>query len=67
MKVISTSGSVVSYMKDGRFHRADGPARVWKDGEWSWWLDGDWHRYYGPTRSNMTKLGSWFIHDEKIK
>ena len=29
------------WRKDGDFHRTDGPAREWANGEKEWWLDGE--------------------------
>ena len=44
-------------------HRANGPAILWNDGQWDWYLYDAWHRYYGPQSSD----GNWYIHDDIIK
>lgn len=45
-------------------HKSNGPARIWHDGDWAWYLNGKDHRYYGPTCSFLT---DWEIHGVKIK
>ena len=30
------------WLKNGAFHREDGPARIWKNGRKSWWVNGEW-------------------------
>ena len=29
-------------------HRPNGPARIYTDDDWEWYLFGNLHRYYGP-------------------
>jgi hypothetical protein len=53
----------VWYVLNGNLHRPNGPAMIWKDGEWCWLLYGKWHRYYGPSRD----YGCWWIHNVGIK
>ena len=62
MREVSNYGES-HYTNDGRFHRPNGPASIWYDGDWVWYLNGKNHRYYGP-RSNS---GAWWIHDRRIK
>ncbi len=43
----------ICYVKNGRFHREDGPARVcvkkgWSSSTKEWWVDGLLHREDGP-------------------
>jgi hypothetical protein len=45
--VISPEG-VETWVKDGKLHREDGPAIVWKDGSVEWWHKGERHREDGP-------------------
>jgi hypothetical protein len=55
---------VITYrMDDNRLHRADGPAKMWADGDYVWYINGQRHRYYGP----QNQYQSWWIHDERIK
>jgi hypothetical protein len=48
---------------NGNLHKSNGPARIWLDGDWAWYLDGKDHRYYGPSCSF---LDDWEIHGVKI-
>lgn len=57
-------GGWVSYRLNGVPHRPDGPARIWKDGDWDWALFGKWHRYYGGCRNWGD---GWWIHGEQVK
>ena len=36
------------YYKDGNFHRLDGPAIEWANGEKEYWIEGKRHRLDGP-------------------
>ena len=45
-------------------HRASGPARIWDDGRYSWWLFNNVHRYYGPATHDPQH---WWIHNDKLK
>ena len=44
-------------------YRPNGPAIIWRNGEWGWFLFDNWHRYYGPAR----RYGDWWIHGCKMK
>ena len=46
------------HRQHGKLHREDGPAIIWANGEWAWWLHGKVHRYYGAA----DKVNGWFIH-----
>lgn len=48
--VISPDGEL--WMKQGKPHRTDGPAKDWKDGGKEWFLEGDRHRDDGPAIEN---------------
>ena len=39
---------VIQYRRHGQFHRTDGPAELWHDGDFSWCQYGDSHRDDGP-------------------
>lgn len=45
------------------YHKPNGPAKEWDDGDWGWWLYGRAHRYYGQAFNN----GAWINHGEHIK
>ena len=66
-EIIKTPFSIV-YAIGNKKHRVDGPAVMWHNGTWAWWLNGEWHRYYGP-RANYDRLCAdsdlWFIHGKQ--
>ena len=47
----------------GLDHKVNGPASIWDDNDWFWYLNGKAHRYYGP--SNV--MGDWNLHGREIK
>ena len=52
---------ITSYLKDGCFHRIDGPARVSADGYKSWWVNGKLHRIGGPAIEDADGTKTWFV------
>jgi hypothetical protein len=46
-KCIDSYGVKRWYLK-GKFHREDGPAVEWPNGDKEWWLNGERHREDGP-------------------
>lgn len=50
---------------NGVRHRVNGPAAVWNDGDWFWYMNGVEHRYYGP-QSNWGRQ-FWIVHNTRIK
>ena len=48
------------YELDGKYHRTNGPAMIWDNGYWCWWLHGARHRYYGHYSSTVAYR--WSIH-----
>ena len=56
----------IEYRSNGTQHRPNGPALIWNDGDWSWWMHGNRHRYYGVAfRLGVTQ--EWILHGVKIK
>ncbi len=47
-KVIDISGNIRYYNEQGKFHREDGPAIIYKFGYKAWRIDGRYHRIGGP-------------------
>lgn len=43
--------------EDGELHRVNAPARVWDNGEYTWYYQDCVHRFYGPA-------SNWIGHDE---
>ena len=54
-----------AYVVDGKLHKPNGPARIYKYDQTDsvWFLNGQRHRYYGP----YIPEGYWFIHDIFVK
>lgn len=53
----------IEYRVNDEWHRTNGPAFLWYDGDFDWYLFGEQHRYYGPVN-----LGeNWWIHGEYVK
>lgn len=57
------SDSIDVYNDIDGFHRTNGPARIYRDGDHYWYLFDRWHRYYGPSTYGDT----WWLHGEFIK
>jgi hypothetical protein len=56
-------GNTRYFNEDGNFHKPNGPAVIWWDGECNWYLFGELHRYYGaPSNTD----NSWRIHGVRI-
>ena len=53
-------------VNDAQVHRGNGPALMFDDGDWSWWLYNHLHRYYGVALSK-TSHSQWFIHGRPVK
>jgi hypothetical protein len=49
----------------GMHHRANGPMRIFENGNYSWYSYNEWHRYYGPAR--FYEYGQWFINGIFVK
>lgn len=56
-----------NYKKDGTllsvdriFHREDGPAIEWSNGDKEWWLNGNRHREDGPAIEFTTGIKRWY-------
>jgi hypothetical protein len=44
------------------WHREDGPAIEWANGDKTWWIHGEFHREDGPAIENANGYKSWWIH-----
>ena len=66
-KLLETASSLATvYTLNGRCHRADGPAIVYKSGREEWWLDGKLHRADGPAILYSTGREEWYINGKNI-
>jgi len=50
---------------NGKYHREDGPAIEWADGDRSWYLNGKLHREDGPALEMADGGRSWWINGER--
>jgi hypothetical protein len=64
-----------SYYKDeygeywclnGKFHREDGPAVIWSNGNQYWYLNGKCHRENGPAIIYPNGTQSWYLNGKDI-
>ena len=51
------------YKKGRMDHRANGPAVIYYDGQFLWYLNDQCHRYYGPA----TSTNEWWLNNDYIK
>lgn len=63
IEILNTANNGFLYRLDGNWHRTNGPARVWSNGDGDWYLNNRAHRYYGPQSHNT----DWWIHGERVK
>lgn len=63
------SKECLTYYKNGKEHREDGPAIEYDNGDYEWYCNGMLHRENGPAirfhndKTNKTRL-SWYINNE---
>ena len=55
---------VTTYTKNGRYHREDGPAIIWKDGTSQWYFNGKKHRDDGPA-IDLKNVKIWYKNGKK--
>ena len=62
------AGAMIEHKVDGKLHKVNGPACIWKIGNYSGWaLFGECHRYYGPAASLIGNVERWWLHGDLIK
>jgi hypothetical protein len=55
------------YYLNGKFHREDGPAIEWADGDKSWYRHGELHREDGPAiEYGKTARKRYFLNDVEL-
>ena len=57
---VDVIGNIRYFNIDGFYHRPNGPAMLWWDGDWTWCLNGERHRYYGASSPS----GRWYVHGD---
>jgi hypothetical protein len=50
------------YYKNGKLHRADGPAIEWSNGSKCWYINGECHRTDGPATDDVGGYKEWRIN-----
>ena len=55
-------GNIVYYLK-GEFHRTDGPAIEFANGDKRWYLNGELHREDGPAMEWVDGGKEWYLND----
>lgn len=51
---------------DGKWHREDGPARIWPDDHKEWWFNNAMHREDGPAKEWPSGVKEWFLHGKCV-
>jgi len=67
-KHIDEEGTI-EYFKNGKYHRENGPAIIWPNGDKEWYLNGRCHREDGPADifSDGTKNYWYYDHHTENK
>jgi len=50
---------------NNKFHRANGPAVIWRDGRESWYFNGKLHRTDGPAVKGLNGRRGWYLNDRR--
>jgi hypothetical protein len=59
---IDTSGNKRWRLPSGEYHREDGPAIEWNNGDTAWYINGLCHREDGPAIEYYNGDKSWYIN-----
>lgn len=54
------------YNDKDQYHRLDGPAVEWYDGDKAWYIDGKRHRLDGPAVEYANENKYWFINGQSL-
>lgn len=63
-KKTNSNGDVIYLDENGRPHREDGPAIIYKNGEENWYLHGRRHRVGGPAFTYADGSEKWYVNDK---
>lgn len=63
--VIRRDGTKV-WLRNGEYHREDGPAIEDAQGDKFWFINGQLHRLDGPASEFSDGIKEWFWHDKYI-
>jgi len=64
-KNVSVDGTVEYRNKDGKYHREDGPAVEYTNGDKFWYINGKRHREDGPAAEFDEGDKFWFLNGER--
>ena len=62
-KKVDEYGNICYYNEQGQYHREDGPAVEWSDGDKSWYINGERHREDGPAIEWSDGDKEWWLND----
>ncbi len=65
-KEVDVDGNIFYLNKKGQYHREDGPAIEWNDGDREWRVKGYLHRTDGPAVEFKQGFISFFINGKPI-
>lgn len=60
LNFIITTDNTRHYKVNGEYHREDGPAIEWGNGNKHWYLNGKLHRLDGPAIDNLDGFKIWY-------
>ena len=61
---IDSDGDKCWRLPCGQYHREDGPAIEWTNGDKEWWCRNKIHREDGPAVEYVNGSGYWYLHGE---
>jgi hypothetical protein len=61
----------IIHRTNNKYHNVNGPAWLYQDGGWGWWMHGERHRYYGPSilivNLSVGRKYIWIVRNITIK
>ena len=62
--VVKDKYNTIAYYLKGKYHRTDGPAIEWANGDKEWYLNDKLHRTDGPAIERVSGSKSWWLNDK---
>ena len=62
-EIVTNSFGIISYYKNGRIHREDGPATIYPSGARFWFIDGEYRWTDGPAVIWSDGSYEWYVSD----
>jgi len=63
---VENNGTIIWRNEKGKYHRLEGPAIEWANGDKSWYKEGLRHRMDGPAREFTDGNKEWYINGVKL-